>query len=563
VVRLMTGLEALARGAAEKRVELVVGHPSRCVEPLLRAAEREGLQVERAPSDAVAVEVAAGASLAGARVMAALESLESAAGALHATAYVGTAAGLGLVVVDDPALAVSTVKRDSRVMARALGLPCLEPSDPGECVHHLAAAFGLAERWGAPVVIRLTVRLAFGARPVPVRATAAGVAAGLRRDPANRVLTPESGRRLRARLQERIAHLAAYAAETPLNHLERRSRALGVLTSGATYHHVREVLPEATVLKLGLSHPLPTALLRELAGAVDRVVVVEELEPVVEAELRQLGIACRGKDLLPRNGELGPDLLARVLGGAPTPVPRRMAEVPERPPELCAGCPQRAVLQAVKRLHVEVVAEPGCTAEGSRPPLSAVHCALSTGAVGVAHGAEAALGSRVRGRLVTVMGEAAFVEGGALALAQAASAGSGATIVVTQDGTGAANGAGAVDLAALARAMGAARVRAVDAYDLAGTEAALREELGRLEPSVVVARAACRAHDEARGEPCAVEAARCNRCGACLRLGCPAISDGLEAMTIDPRVCAGCGTCLQVCRARAVVRVEEVSCPPA
>ncbi len=553
--RLLTGMEALARSAAEGGVRLVCGHAVRPVTALLEAALREGVGVERAPSEKVALEVAMGASLAGARAVAAVASLAAAADPLHAMAYVGASGGFAVVAVDDPGLALGAVEADSRTLARALELPWLEPSDAAECKDHLAAALALSERWETPVVVRITTRLALAGRPVSLGAAVAGKTAGLRRDRERRVLVPEHARRLGVRAKERLAKLAAHSVASPLNRMELRSRALGVVTSGAAYHHLREALPDASVLKLGMPFPFPAELARDFAARVDELVVVEELEPVLESELRGLGIACRGKDLLPSSGELGPDLLAHALGGAAWPE-RRRDDVPERPPEPCAGCPQRGLLHVLKRLHVSVAGDLGCALLGAAAPLATLDSAFGVGAsVGAVHGAQVVLRERARGRLVALLDADAFLHSGALALAHVAGAGGGGTVVVAEHGGRA--GAPAADLVAVARALGVSRVRAVDALDLAATEAALREELAHAELSVVVARGRCPAPPAAARPPCSVSEARCNRCGACLRLGCPAISDGFDAMVIDAGTCAGCGLCAKVCRAGAIAQEES------
>ncbi len=552
----MTGSEALARGAAEEGVQLVAGCPVPPIAALLDAAEREAVLAERTPTGKVALEVAMGACLAGARAVAALPGLAAGAEPLRAMTCVG-AAGLVVVAIDDPGLARSCVETDSRVLARALELPCVEPSDARECREHLAAALELSELWDTPVVLRLTARTALGARAVPIGTATAARAAGLRRGRERAVISLEQGLRLRVRSEERRAQLAAHGADSPLNRVELRSAELGVITSGAAYHHVREALPDASVLKLGLSFPLPTELVRDFARRVEVVVVVEELEPVVESELRALGIACRGKDRLPRTGELGPDLLARALRGAPAA--RRREDVPPRPPEACAGCPQRAVLQALKRLHVSVAGELGCSVLGAEAPLGVVDRAIGAGsAAAVARGAEAVLGERIRGRQVALMGESALVRGGAPALAHAVASAGGGTVVVVADGESATRASASVDVAALARALGARRVREVDALDLATLERALREELAAPELSVVIARGRCPVAEPEPRPASGVGAPRCNRCGACLRLGCPALSEGEEAMEIDAGLCAGCGLCAQVCRAGAISSAQEL-----
>jgi indolepyruvate ferredoxin oxidoreductase alpha subunit len=556
VKRLTTAIEAVARAAAGEGVAFVAVHGAPPAGLAWAAAAAAGVaRCERATSAKLAAEVGLGAALAGARALVVLEALPDALEALGGAVDAG-AAGLVVVVVDDPAQAVAASAPDSRALARVVGLPCLEPADPAECLEQVTAAFALSEYWETPVLVRLTARLALTARPLewpPVRRAAVH---GLRVAARDRVLSPGSLPRAEARRDERLAQLAAAGVDSELNRLELRSRALGVITAGVAYHHLREAVPEASVLKLGLTHPLPSELVREFAAQVQRLVVVEEMQPVLENELRSLGLACRGKDLVPRTGELTPDLLAHAVGGH---VPGADAlpdapPVPERPPEACPGCPQRPVLQALKRLHVSVAGDPGCTALFAGAPLGGVDRALAPGAAAaLVHGAGAVLGPRARGRQVALVGEGGFLHSGALALAHAAAAGDDLTVVVTPDGSGAGRGR---DLAAAARALGAARVAEVDATDLGAVEGAVQAALRAPGLHVVVARGRCPRVEPAAHRARAVAAERCNRCGACLRLGCPALCEGDAAMHIDPALCEGCGTCAQVCRAGAVVERE-------
>lgn len=554
--RLATGAEAVGRGAAESGVSLVSGRPaSTPLAQLLAATACEGVRTERAPSERIALLSAVGASLAGARALAVLPGLEGAADALRAAAAAGATGGLVALAVDDPGLALGAVRSDSRALARALELPCVEPSDARECLAYLAAALELSERWSTLVVLRVTARLLLEARPVEFGAPAPRRAAGLRRDRARRVLVSEHGPRLAARLQERLGQLAAEGVDSPLNRVELRSRALGVVTSGTSYHHVREALPEASVLKLGLSFPLPSELVRDFTRAVDRVAVVEEMEPVLESELRAAGISCRGKDGLPRAGELSADHVAWALSGLARPA-RAAPALEPRPPEACPGCPHRALFQALKRAHVGVTADLASAAAGVLPPQAVVDASFAPGAApALALGAAAVLGARVRGRLVALVSEESFLHSGALTLAHAAETGEG-TLVVLEDGAAPVAGERRPDLVQLARALGAARVREVEVADLAGCEAALREELAAPGPSVVVARGRCPSGARC-ASPSRVVAERCNRCGACLRIGCPAISEDVVAMLIDAQTCVACGLCAQVCRAGAIARGEE------
>jgi len=570
VRKLKYGTAAIAQGAAEAGVHLVVACPGEVASAVLAAAERAGLSCQSAPSEKAALEVALGASLAGARVMVAVRTggLDASAGALAAASCAG-ATGLAVVLCDDPA-ARHAPALDSRAAARAAMVPVLEPSDPEECRLHVGAALGLSERFQTPVVVRLTARLADSAGPVDSEPAVHTSPRGWRWRPHDEV--PAGKRRAaRAAAGERLAQLAALAWDTPLNRMELRSADTGVVTSGLLYGMVREALPEASVLKLGMVHPVPTGLVRAFAERVRRLFVIEEPEPFLEQELRAAGISCEGRDRLSRAGEVTPAMLRRAFYPS-APRHRPALVVPERPPELCPGCPHRATFSALKRLHVTTTSDQGCAALAALPPLSAVDRAPALGAsVAVACGLSTVLGDRIAGRSVAVVGEGALLHSAAGALAHAAQRPG--TVVVADNrlpggegsggdwqgpGSGAhAPGGRRVDLRSLALALGVPRVREVDPLDLAATVEALRQELARPEFSVVIARSPCaRLRTDVRARA-RVEPSRCNRCGACLRLGCPAISDGGETMAIDAGTCAGCGLCGQVCRPRAIER--EVS----
>jgi indolepyruvate ferredoxin oxidoreductase alpha subunit len=542
VKRLFTGLEALARGAHERGVHVVAVHPLRLLDALAIACEAMGgARCERVDTPRIAVEVAMGAALAGGRAIAAAASLGSALDLVEAAAHAGVA-GLVLVAVDDVGGALGPIESDSRLIARAAKVPCLEPADPRECKGFVGEALALSERYETPVLVRLTARLALTAQAVALGPAEVSAARG--RPATPRALSAARPPSLSAALDERLAQLCAAAAESTLNRADARSVELGLIASGPAARHAREAFPEASLLTLGLSWPVPTALVRAFAGSVRRLVVAEELEPLLEGELRAARIACGGKDLLPRHGELTPDVLRRALDrAAPRP---EAAHAPDRPAEACPGCPHRAVAHALKRLHVTPTADLGCAAFAAEAPARAVELALGRGAaVGVAHGIEAALGARARGRVVALVADAPLAY--AASLAHAARAGASAAVVVVRPD--------ADEARALASAAGA-RCEEVDAFDVAAVERAVAAALASPGASVVAARGGCPLEGGPRGAPRRVEPSRCNRCGACLRLGCPSISDALDAMAIDAALCAGCGVCAQVCRAGAIAAQE-------
>jgi len=564
VRKLLSGIQAIARGAIESGVHVAAACPGPFSAEVLDALEGSPVACERVPSERVALQEALGASLGGARALCVVRpgGLSGTLDLLQA-ASAANAAGLVVVSIDDPSARLGP-PGDVRLAARDALLPVVEPSDARECKELLAAAYDLSDRFETPVVVRVAARLADSADAVALESREGAPPRGQRVEPFPR---PGAGGAQRARAMERLALLAAYAWDTPVNRLELRSADLGVVTSGLAYGMVREARPEASVLKLGIPVPVPTGLVREFATRVRRLVVVEELEPCLEQELRAAGIPCEGRNLLTRAGELTPGMVARALGvGRPRGRDREL--VSERPPELCPGCPHRATASALKRLHVTVNGDLGCAALAGQAPLSAVTRAPALGAaVGVTCGLEAALDGRIEGRQVALVGEGALLHSALPALARAAT-GSG-TIVVADNGpsrsgasrprSGEGDGGGVrapggwrVDLGLLSSALGVSSVREVDPFDLEGTIAVLREELARTTSSVVIARSPCARLRVDRRPPMRVNAARCNRCGACLRLGCAAVSDAGDLMAISADRCQGCGLCAQVCRARAI-----------
>ncbi|MBI5068958.1 MAG: indolepyruvate ferredoxin oxidoreductase subunit alpha [Deltaproteobacteria bacterium] len=567
--KLRYGTAAIAQGAVESGVHLAVACPGEVASAVLAAAERGGLCCASAPSEKAALEMALGASIGGARVLVAVRSggLESSAGALAAAAAAG-ATGLAVVLCDDPA-ARHAPALDSRAAARAAMVPVLEPADPHECRVMVGSALELSERFETPVVVRLTARLADSAGPVDSEPAVHTPPRGWRWRPPGEV--PAGQRRAaRAAAQERLAQLAGFAWDTPLNRMELRSPDIGVVTSGLLYGMVREALPEASVLKLGLVHPVPTGLVRAFGERVRRLFVIEEPEPFLEQELRAAAIACEGRDRLTRAGEVTPAMLRRAFHPS-APRHRQAAAVPERPPELCPGCPHRATFSALKRLHVTATSDQGCAALAALPPLSAVDRSPALGAsVAVAWGLETVLGDRIAGRSVAVVGEGALLHSAAGALAHAAQRPG--TVVVADNRLPGGEGSGGewqgpgggvhapggrrVDLRSLALSLGVPRVREVDPLDLQGTIEALRAELAAPQFSVVIARSPCARLWTDRRARARVEPSRCNRCGACLRLGCPALSDTGETMAVDAGSCVGCGLCGQVCRPGAIEREE-------
>lgn len=569
---LMSGNEAVARGAWEAGVAVGVGYPGTpSTEVLENLVRYDFVHCEWAPNEKVAAEVAGGVSVGGARVLVTMKhvGLNVAADALFTQVYTGVTGALVYLVADDPGMHSSQNEQDTRNYAVAAHVPVLEPSDSQEALEFTRAAFDLSERFDTPVIVRMTTRVSHGKSLVSTGDRGERERIDYEKQPQKYVMMPGNARGRQPALAQRLDALAGYGRETPLNRMEIRDTSLGIVTSGIAYQYVREALPEASTLKLGLTYPLPDDLILDFTSKVDRVAVVEELGPYLSLRLRQLGIGIVETGL-PATGELSPVTVGRAFGLTPPETRDAVEGLPPRPPLLCPGCPHRGVFHALGKLKAIVTGDIGCYTLGALPPLKAMDSCVCMGAsIGMAHGVALA-GADTR-PVVAVIGDSTFAHSGMTGLLHMAYGGSTGTVVVLDNRTTAmtghqgnpvsgvaigGGGAPAVDLEALARALGAASVRTVDPHDLAGTLAVLQEEVAADHLSVVIAEAPCALLAKSDKDPYAVDEGLCTKCAACVRLGCPAISrdeDGFAV--IDTSICVGCGQCVQVCRFDAIVRV--------
>ncbi len=595
--KLLSGNQALARGAWEAGVVVAAGYPGTpSTEILEELAPMAGIYAEWSPNEKVALDVAIGAAYAGARALATMKhvGLNVAADSLFYAAITGIEAGLAIIVADDPGMHSSQGEQDTRRYAAFARVPCLEPSDSQEAKDMVALALALSEEFDTPMIIRTTTRIAHACSPVelgPERDLTPREPTSYRVDAVKYVMVPAFARQRRPIMEARMARLAERANTLAVNRMELRSRELGIVTHSAAYQYAREVFPQASILRLGLTYPLPEALLRQFAASVERLIVLEELDPVIEEGLRALGIACEGKSIFPAIGELDPEVVracaARAGLIAPADAtPQPATGLPPRPPVLCSGCPHRAVFATLRKLKVIINGDIGCYTLGFSPPLAAVHTTGCMGAsIGVAHGVSRATAREagIRQKNVAVIGDSTFFHSGMPALLNIAYNGGETTTIILDNRTTAMTGhqenpgtgrtlqgqpAPRVDLAALVRALGIEDVHTVDPYDLATLEATLRGCLARPGPSVVIAERACALLPEVRGRrsPMQVDADTCLACGVCLSLGCPAVSrdatrtakNGRPVARIDPALCAGCRVCAQICPTGRIVTRDPV-----
>lgn len=585
---LLTGNEAIARGAFESGVTVAAAYPGTpSTEILENFARCPGVYAEWAPNEKVAMEVGIGASLGGARTLVAMKhvGVNVAADPLMTFAYTGVNGGFVLVSADDPGMHSSQNEQDNRRYARFAGIPLLEPGDSQEAKDMVRCALELSEQFDTPVMLRITTRVAHSRSLVEIGEPRPVALRPYVKDAKKYLMVPAFARMRRAILEERLARLQEYSEKSPFNVIEWRNRTIGVITSGISYQYVREALVDASTLKLGLTNPLPEKLIRQFAGGVERLIIVEELEPFMEEQVRAMGLAVSGKELIPHTGELNTEIIARkfaeagIIKAAGEAAPAQAVSpaapaVPGRPPVLCPGCPHRGLFYALRRLKLTVTGDIGCYTLSGLPPLEAMDSCICMGAsIGAAHGIGKA-NPEMAGRTVAVIGDSTFFHSGLTGLLNMVYNKGAGTVIILDNRTTAMTGhqnhpgtgrtlmgepAPAVDLEALVRALGVKRVRVVDPLDLAEIGAVVQEEVAAGEPSVIVSRRPCVLLTKTAEPAVVVNAEKCKGCKACLRLGCPAISVKNKLARVDPGACTGCGLCVQVCREGALVKGGEAN----
>ena len=576
--KMMLGNEAVARGFYEAGCKVVSSYPGTpSTEITEYAAKYDEIYCEWAPNEKVGLEVAFGASLGGARAAACMKhvGLNVAADPLFTMSYTGVNGGLVVCVADDPGMHSSQNEQDSRHYAEAAKLPMLEPSDSVEAKEFAKVAFELSEKFDTPVIFRTCTRIAHSQCAVELESPVEVALKPYEKQPQKYIMAPANAIRRHPVVEARQAALTEYAEDCPLNKVEyAESRALGIITSGTCYQYVKEVFGDSvSVLKLGLVNPLPKKLILDFAGKVDRLVVVEELDPFIENHCRALGLNPDGKNIFPICGEFSQALIAKALG-APTADFIPADPVPVRPPVMCAGCPHRGLFYVLSKKKVTVIGDIGCYTLGSAAPLTAIDSVLCMGAsVSGLHGFNKASGGASENKTVAVIGDSTFMHSGMTGLANIAYNGTNSTVIIVDNSITGMTGhqqnpttgynikgdpATKIDLEALCHALGINRVRVVDPYDLAATEAAITEELSVDEPSVIISRRPCALLKYVKANPAfTVDSEKCRSCKMCMKIGCPAISMKDGKAKIDATLCVGCGVCKQMCKFDAILGGES------
>ena len=565
---LLLGDQAIARGAWEAGVKVVTSYPGTPSTEITEAAAKyEEIHTQWAPNEKVSAEVAFGAALAGARAMVCMKhvGMNVAADPLFTSSYTGVRAGLVYAVADDPAMHSSQNEQDSRYYARAAHLPILEPADSQECCDFTKHAFQMSEEFDTPVIVRLTTRIAHARsvvwetprEDVPVKP--------YQKDISKYVMMPGMARKRHVEVEKREARMAQLVNESPLNKLEMRDTSIGVISSGISYQYVRDALPNASTLKLGIVYPLPMALIAAFAQKVDRLVVIEELEGLIEKDIKAEGIACEGKALTGVQGELSVERVKNAVLGTPLPA-APAADLPLRPPALCPGCPHRGVFHVLSKLKMNVMGDIGCYTLAALPPLAAMDACLCMGAsIGMASGMERAHGKEISKKTVAVIGDSTFIHSGITGLIDAVYGNEAITVMILDNritgmtghqhnpATGFdihGNPAPMLDLEALCKSCGVDHIAVVDPLDLKETRRVIQEETARDAVSVIIARRPCALIDKTPRPPYFIDG--CKNCGACLKVSCQALERKGDHVEINAALCTGCGMCAQVCPFQAI-----------
>lgn len=573
--KLLTGNEAIARGAYEAGVKVAAAYPGTpSTEIIENVAKYKEICSEWAPNEKVALEVGIGASIAGARVLVAMKhvGVNVAADPLFTFSYTGVNGGLVLVSADDPGMHSSQNEQDNRNYARFAKFPCLEPSDSQEAKDMVKLAFEISEQFDTPVMVRLTTRVAHSQSLVELGERQEVGLKDYEKNPAKYVMLPAHGRKRHPVVEQRITRLSRYSENSPLNRVEWAHKKVGVITSGVAYQYVKETGADCSVLKLGMTYPLPKQLISDFIRQVETAYVVEELDPFLEEQIKSWGLPVKGKEVFPITGEFSPELVAEKLCGqeAGAQVACTSAqELPVRPPVMCPGCPHRGVFYVLNKLKLKVTGDIGCYTLGALPPLSCMDTCICMGAsIGSALGMEKARGREFAKGLVAVIGDSTFMHSGVTGLMDVVYNGGTTTTIILDNSTTAMTGhqdhpgtgvtatgqtSRKVDIPALVKALGVDRVTVVDPYDLERLEEALREETAADEPSVIVTKRPCALIDKSSWqEPYVIDEDACTACKRCARLGCPGIVFKTEKPAIDSNQCNGCGLCAKVCRFQAI-----------
>lgn len=574
----MLGNEAIARGLYEAGVRVVSSYPGTPSTEITEfAAKYDEIYCEWAPNEKVATEVAFGASLRGARSACAMKhvGLNVAADPLFTLSYTGVNGGMVLFVADDPAMHSSQNEQDSRHYAIAAKVPMLEPSDSAEAKDFVKEAYKISEEYDTPVIIRMCTRIAHSQSSVELCDREEISLPDYEKNPQKYIMAPANAIRRHPFVEERTKKLQALGEITTLNKVEKTSKEMGIICSGTCYQYVKEVFGDSvSVLKLGLVNPLPVEIIKDFAEYVDKLYVIEELDPIIETHLNTLGIPCVGKEMFSLLGEFNQNTIRKAFGMDMPEGKATDAVIPIRPPVMCAGCPHRGLFYILAKNKITALGDIGCYTLGSAAPLFALDSTLCMGAsVSGIHGFNKAGGAQSEKKTVCVIGDSTFMHSGITGLVNISYNASNSTVIILDNSITGMTGhqqnpttgynikgdpAAKINLEELCKAVGINRVRVVDPYNLNECDTAIKEELSVDEPSVIISRRPCALLKYVKhNKPLIVDADKCRSCKMCMKIGCPAISMENGKAKVDNTLCTGCGVCEQLCKFDALKAPKE------
>ena len=573
---IMLGNEAIARGAYEAGVKVSAAYPGT---PSTEISEqivkyKDDIYAEWSPNEKVATEVAIGASVSGVRAMACMKhvGLNVAADPLYTVSYMGVNGGLVIIVADDPGLYSSQNEQDTRMVARAAQVPVLEPSDSMEAKEFMKVAYEISEKYDRPVIFRTTTRLAHSQGLVELYDRAEVEDKEYVKDVRKTVMMPGNAKLRHVEIEKRNLELAEAANTLSINTVEMNDTKIGVITSGIPYLYVKEALPNASVLKLGMVNPLPKKLITEFAEKVDTLYIVEELDPVIEEQVKSWGIKAIGKEIFTVQGEYSANMIRKAILKEEVEV-KAPAAAPGRPPILCPGCPHRSVYYVLNKLKMHAAGDIGCYTLGAVAPLSVVDTTICMGAsISSLHGMEKAKGKDYIKNWVAVIGDSTFLHTGVNSLMNMIYNKSTGTVMILDNSTTGMTGhqdhaatgktllgepTNAIDIPALCKALGVKHVTTVNAFDIKTLEKVIKEEVAKDEVSVIITKTPCVLLDKSKKPVYIAHPDKCKKCGMCMKPGCPAMTKKPDGtIYIDDTMCTGCGLCETLCKFNAIELVK-------
>ena len=576
--KLLIGNEAVARGLYEGGVHIVSSYPGTPSTEITEFLSKyDDIHTEWAPNEKVAMEVAFGASLGGARSACAMKhvGLNVAADPLFTLSYTGVTGGMVVCVADDPAMHSSQNEQDSRHYAVAAKVPMLEPSDSAECYGYAKAALELSERFDTPVILRVTTRIAHSQSIVDVGERENVAVKDYVKNPQKYIMMPAMAKKRHPIVEERTAAIAEFAEDCPFNKVEMGGTEIGIVTAGDCYQYVKEAMGDtASILKLGIVNPLPKQLICDFVAKCDEVYIFEELEPVIEEQVRSWRLRVHGKEKFTKQGEYSANMLKKVIYGKDE-IAFDKAEAPARPPILCPGCPHRSVFSVLNKLKIHAAGDIGCYTLGAVAPLNVIDTTVCMGSsISILHGMEKAKGKEFIKNWVATIGDSTFLHTGVNSLINMVYNKATGTVMILDNRTTGMTGhqehaatgktlkgedTYAIDLAELCRSIGVKRVIEVNAFDIKELERIIKESVNGDELTVIIAKAPCALiKGQKFPDVCRCTPEDCRKCGMCLKIGCPALTKQADGtVKIDETMCNGCGLCMSYCKFGAIKKVAR------